>query len=61
MTAMMVERSGGGWAGVVVARLHSSAAIVIGGKIKMSYNLAQLWNYNENVIDFMKNVVLGIV
>ena len=36
----------------MVVWLHSSAAMVMGRKMKMSYDLAQLGNQNENVIDF---------
>ena len=49
---MMVERSGRGWAGVVVVWLHSNATMVMGRKMKMGYGLTQLWDWNKNVIDF---------
>ena len=52
----MVEHSGGGWARMVAAWLHNNAAAVIGGKMKLGYGLAQLWDYNENVIDFIEDV-----
>ena len=34
--------SGGGWTRVVAARLHNSAVTVMGGKMKIGYDLAQL-------------------
>ena len=49
---MMVECSGGGSVGVVVVWLHSNATMVMSGKMKIDYGLAQLWDWNENVIDF---------
>ena len=52
MAVMMIKHSSGGWAGVVVVWLHSNAAMMMDRKMKMSYGLTQLWDWNENVIDF---------
>ena len=36
--------------------LHNNAAMVMDRKMKMGYGLAQLWDWNENVIDFVEDV-----
>ena len=41
---------------MVAAWLHNSAATVMGGKIKLGHGWAQLWDSNENVIDFVEDV-----
>ena len=37
-------------------RLHDNVAMVIGGEIKVGYGLAQLWDWNRNVIDLVIDV-----
>ena len=41
---------------MVAVRLHNSAVIVMGGKMKMGYDLTQLQDQNEDVIDFVEDV-----
>ena len=50
----MVEHSNGGWVGIMVLRLHGCTVMVIGEKMKVDYGLTQLWDWNENVIDFCR-------